>query len=329
MKSLFLNRLPVITQWVLMTAVLYSVTTDTFAQNKPIVAVSSFESSFEDYDTTNIQTAIETAIVQSGKYTLMERGRLDELLSEQGKSASGLIAGSGQVGGFEGIDYLIYGRVTNVGLSAKNMLLLQQCEASFAIDIRVVDIQSGEIRLTKNVSASDDVATAGAEENPCKGVTFASLSGLADSAARDIVEAMSQALFPVKLAKVSEDEVYLNYGEGFLGKGELLKVTSMGDGFVDPDTGEVLGAEETLIAIVQVESLRPKYSIASIILQNGDLNVGDVANRLDSSDSKKLQKAVVKCNKDTTKANKACDKGSKSCEKYRTTAEQSCASILE
>jgi len=307
----------------------YSLGMSAFAQNKPIVAVSSFESSFEDYDTTNIQTAIETAIVQSGKYTLMERGRLDELLSEQGKSASGLVAGSGEIGGFEGIDYLIYGRVTNVGLSAKNMLLLQQCEASFAIDIRVVDIQSGEIRLTKNVSASDDVATAGAEENPCKGVTFASLSGLADSAAREIVEAMSQALFPVKLARVSEDEVYLNYGEGFLGKGELLKVTSMGEGFLDPDTGEMLGAEETLIAIVQVESLRAKYSIASIILQNGDLNVGDVANRLDNADSKKLQKAVVKCNKDTTKAKKACDKSSKSCEKYREAAEQSCSSILE
>ena len=299
------------------------------AQNKPIVAVSSFESSFANYYTANIQTAIETAIVQSGKYTLMERGRLDELLSEQGKSASGLIQGSGQVGGFEGIDYLIYGRVTNVGLNAKNLLLLTQCEASFAIDIRVVDIQSGEIRLTKSVSASEDVATASAEENPCTGVTFASLSGLADTAARDIVEAMSQALFPVKLAKVSEDEVYLNYGEGFLQKDELLKVTAMGDGFVDPDTGEVLGAEETLIAVVQVESTRAKYSIASIILQNGDLTVGDVANRLDSSDSKKLKKAVVKCNQDSTKARKACDKGSKSCEKYSDAAEKSCAAILE
>ena len=58
----------------------------TYSQNKPIVAVSSIETSFTNYDTKNIQTAIETAIVQSGKYTLMERSRLDELLKEQGKS---------------------------------------------------------------------------------------------------------------------------------------------------------------------------------------------------------------------------------------------------
>ena len=259
----------------------------------------------------------------------MERGRLDELLSEQGKSASGLIAGSGAVGGFDGVDYLIYGRVTNVGLSAQNMLLLQQCQASFAIDIRVVDVQSGEIRLTKNVSETDTVATAGADENPCRGITFASLSGLADDAAREIVETISQVLFPVKLAKVSEDEVYLNYGEGFLEKGEMLKIASMGEGFLDPDTGEILGAEETLIAIVQVETLRAKYSVASIILQTDDLSVGDVANRLDKNDAKKLQKAVVKCNKDTTKAKKACDKGSKSCDKSKAKAELSCSSILE
>lgn len=300
-----------------------------YSQNKPIVAVSSIETSFTNYDTKNIQTAIETAIVQSGKYTLMERSRLDELLKEQGKSTGGLIQGGGDMGGFSGVDYLIYGRVTNVGLNAENLLLLTQCKASFAIDIRVTDMQTGEIRLTKNVNAEDDVATAGADENPCNGVTFSSLSSLADSAAREIVEAMSQALFPVKIARVTSDEVYLNYGEGFLNKDELLKVTSMGEGFVDPDTGEVLGAEETLVAIVQVESTRPKYSVASIILQNGELNIGDIANRLDKSDAKKLKKAVTKCNKDTTKARKACDKGSKNCDKYTRTAENSCAVILE
>ena len=152
---------------------------------------------------------------------------------------------------------------------------------------------------------------------------------MADSAAREIVEALSQALFPVKIARVSSDEIYLNYGEGFLNKDELLKITAMGDGFVDPDTGEVHGAEETLVAIVQVESTRPKYSVASIILQNGDLNVGDVANRLDKSDTKKLKKSITKCNQNTTKARKAYDKGSKSCDKYTRTAENSCESILE
>ena len=322
------TEFPKVVKSVLTVVFFYLLAFYAIAQNKPIVAVSAFESSFQNYDTSNIHTAIETAIVQSGKYTLMERRRLDELLAEQGKSASGLVTGSGEIGGFDGIDYLIYGRVTNVALSTRKNFL-QQCEASFAIDVRVVDVESGEIRLTKSVSQSDDVATSQNDQDPCIGVTFASLSGLADDVAREIVEAMSQALFPVKLAKVTDDQVYLNYGEGFLEKGELLKIASMGEGFLDPDTGEVLGAEETLIAIVQVEDLRAKYSIATIILQNDDLNVGDVANRLDSEDSKKLQKALAQCSKDSTRAAKACDRGNSSCDWYRTAAEVSCGALLD
>ena len=140
---------------------------------------------------------------------------------------------------------------------------------------------------------------------------------------------MSQALFPVKLARVTTEDVYLNYGEGFLNKNELLKVTAMGEGFLDPDTGEVLGAEETLVAIVQVDSTRPKYSVASILFQSGNLNVGDIARRLDEADSKKLKKSMSKCNKDNKKAEKACDKGKKTCEKYTEAAERSCSALLE
>ena len=46
---------------------LLSIAFPAYSQNKPIVAVSSIETSFTNYDTKNIQTAIETAIVQSGK----------------------------------------------------------------------------------------------------------------------------------------------------------------------------------------------------------------------------------------------------------------------
>jgi len=90
--------------------------------SKPIVAVGTFESSFNNYDTRNIQTAIETALSKTQKFSLMERGRLDQLLAEQGMGADGLVNGSGQMGGFDGVDYLIYGRVTQLGLEAKKSL---------------------------------------------------------------------------------------------------------------------------------------------------------------------------------------------------------------
>ena len=89
----------------------------TLAQgNKPVIGVGSIESSFSDYDERNIQTAIETALSKTGKFTLIERGRLDELLEEQNLSIQGLVdGGSTSLGGFGGVDYLYTAELHNLG----------------------------------------------------------------------------------------------------------------------------------------------------------------------------------------------------------------------
>ena len=314
------------TSQLLLSMILVACSTFVSAQgNKPIVAVASFESSFSNYDSRNIQTAIETALSKTQKFTLMERGRLDSLLAEQGLSANGLVAGSGEIGGFSGVDYLIYGRVTQLGLEAKNVLIMSACEAQLGLDVRVVDVKTGEIRLSENISADDQVNTAGAEENPCNGVGISAFDNLTATTARKLAEKLTQTLFPVKLAKVSSDEVYLNYGEGFLNSGEILKVVSLGEGFEDPDTGEIIGAEEELLAIVKVTKLRPKYSIASILMQAGDLNRGDIANRLSKKAQKKAQKVVKSCTSAIKRVTKSCKKDGKKCDKAREKKATSCA----
>ena len=283
--------------------------------NKPIVAVGTFESSFNDYDTRNIQTAIETALLKTQKFSIFERGRLDQLLKEQGMAAAGLVGGSGQIGGFEGVDYLIYGRVTQLGLESQNLLIMSACEAKLGIDIRVVDVKTGEIRLSETLQQDDQVNTADSNSDPCRGITISAFDNLTASTARELAEKLTQSLFPVKLAKVSDGEVYLNYGEGFLDNGEVLKVVSLGEGFEDPDTGEIIGAEEELRAVIKVTKLRPKFSIAQIVLQNGSLSVGDVANRLSKKAQKNADKMIKSCQKSMASMEKTCKKSGDKCDK--------------
>ena len=85
-------------------ATLFSLTNVVNAQsNKPIIGVGTFESSFTDYDSRNIQTAVETALSKTGKFTLIERGRLDQILAEQNLSIQGLVeGGASSFGGFGG-----------------------------------------------------------------------------------------------------------------------------------------------------------------------------------------------------------------------------------
>ncbi|MFW2421335.1 MAG: CsgG/HfaB family protein [Porticoccaceae bacterium] len=297
--------------------ILISIAFTAQAANKPIVAVGTFESSFNNYDTRNIQTAIETALSKTQKFSLMERGRLDQLLAEQGMSASGIVNGANQYGGFDGVDYLIYGRVTQLGLESKSLLIMNACEAQFGLDVRVVDVRTGEIRLSETLQDDDQVNTSDVESNPCYGIDIAAFDNLTAKSARNLAERLTQNLFPVKIAKVSSDEVYLNYGKGFLDKGELLKVVSLGDGFEDPDTGEIIGAEEELRAVVQVTSLRPKYSVAKIVLKDGPLNIGDVANRVSKKSQKSIDKVVKNCQKKIELLKKACRKEGSKCEKAR------------
>jgi curli biogenesis system outer membrane secretion channel CsgG len=283
--------------------------------NKPIVAVGTFESSFSNYDTRNIQTAIETALSKTQKFSLMERGRLDQLLAEQGMSAGGIVGGSGQIGGFDGVDYLIYGRVTQLGLEAKNLFIMSACEAQLGIDIRVVDVRTGEIRLSETLQQDDQVNTSDSESDPCRGVGISAYDNLTASTARLLAEKLTQSLFPVKLAKISTNEVYLNYGETFLNQGEILKVVSLGGGFEDPDTGEIIGAEEELRAVIRVTQLRPKYSIAEIMLQSGELSVGDVANRMSKESQQSASKIVKSCKSADSRMQRSCKKAGSKCDK--------------
>ena len=305
----------------------FAVANISYAQsNKPIIGVGTFESSFNDYDSRNIQTAIETALSKTGKFTLIERGRLDQLLAEQNLSIQGLVdGGASDFGGFGGVDYLLYGRVTQLGLESKNLLIMSACEAKFGLDVRVVDVATAEIRLSENITDDDQVNTSDSESNPCRGIGISAFDNLAAKVSRKIAATLTQTLFPVKIARVSGDEVYLNYGAGFLKDGELLKIVTLGEGFVDPDTGEVLGADEELIGVVEVTQTKAKFSVGKIRLQTSDLSVGDVANRLDKSDRKSLDRKLKSCNRAMSSEQRACRKEGSRCDKAITKREGACA----
>ena len=299
----------------------------TLAQgNKPVIGVGSIESSFSDYDERNIQTAIETALSKTGKFTLIERGRLDELLEEQNLSIQGLVdGGSTSLGGFGGVDYLLYGRITQLGLEAENRIILSECEAKFGLDIRVVDVASAEIRLSENLTMKDGVNTSDVESNPCRGIGISAFDNLTAKTARKIATSITQTLFPVKVARVSGKSVYFNYGEDFLKKGDVLKVVTLGEGFLDPDTGEVLGADEELIGVIKVSETKARFSIAKVLMQNASLSVGDVANKLAKAERKKLDKKISSCKKAQKSENKACKKEGSKCDKAVVKREKACS----
>ena len=259
----------------------------------------------------------------------MERTRLNSLLEERGLSIAGVTDGQADIGGFSGVDYLVYGSVSNITIERKNLFIAMNCDATMSMTIRVVDVSTGEIRLSENVNVEETVGTSAADGDPCRGISLANINILGEEATDAIANKLTMGIFPIKVARVSGSEVYLNYGEGTLSTGTILVLKEIGEGFLDPDTGEVLGAEETTSAIIVASDVRSNFTIATVVASNALINVGDVAyflpedrsiGRLVSACSDRQESVVSSCSSESD--------DSRNCTRARSRAQDSCGELL-
>ena len=240
---------------------------------------------------------LETAISQTNKFELMERSRMDDVLGEQALSAGGLTQGSGQIGGLGGIDYLIYGSITKLGTTSNAVAIGgiggggQKAEMS--VDIRVVDVTTGSIRISKTVEDSAKSGSAFAMEGLAVGGEEADpLGDVQRKTANKVASMIAIEIFPLKVINVSKGQAYVNYGPPAVKKGRFYKVVELGEGFMDPDTGEMLGQDELYIGAIEITDAKSKYSIGTIL--EGKVERGQIAFSMSEKAGKKLKLAAKK-----------------------------------
>ncbi len=298
----------------------------------PVIAVADVHSSFKAVDGSAVRLAIENTLARTGKFKLMERARLKTLLEERGLSVQGIADGTASLGGFSGVDYLVYGNVVDATFAIRRNFGSKSCLATAELSVRTVDVNTGEIRASESVDFTAEVAsvptilkTERTPQNPCSLVTPGMLERHCRDAGVEIAAKITTALFPMKIVRVNRGNLFLNYGSPALTSGDYLKVVKLGEGFVDPDTGETLGAEEEDLAFLAVKDVRSKYSIAEVALSlspNESVQVGDVAFKLDAVDAKALKKRL----KDRRKAEQ---KRLKNLRKQRERRERDCRKAQE
>ena len=71
-----------------------------------------------------------------------------------------------------------------------------------------------------------------------------------------------------------------------------LKVVELGEGFMDPDTGEMLGQDETYIGSIKITDVKSKFSIGTIL--DGDIQKGAIASKMDKKKGKSAEKKYKK-----------------------------------
>ena len=227
-------------------------------------------------DTRAFVDMITTALVKTNKFDVVERDRLGEIAQEQGIQTM-------NEGGFptgvsvEGVDYILLGAITEYGTKEQAAQFGKFGGASetarMAVDVRVIDAHTGSIGFAETISKEVRTGGAFAIEGVASGGESDSSAALGEVmrvTARGVTALVVSNIFPIKVVRVQDNgEVMLNYGEALLGEDDVLDVFSQGEAFIDPDTGEELGREETLVGKLRVTSVQSRFSKAAVIEGGG------------------------------------------------------------
>jgi curli biogenesis system outer membrane secretion channel CsgG len=228
-----------------------------------------------------LSTMIETAITETGKFHVIERDSLNKIMDEQTRGNSGLVTTNtpGKVGGFEGVDYLVYGTITTLGATTKadiganfmNSLLTQRgrygapmtsanCSNTYVtlgLDIKITDAHTGEVKYVNHLNETQKSATA------CGHVAQVDGAALFRTASEKIASGLVTSIYPIQVAAVQPDgQIVLNYGDGVVQVGEFVALFTKGTPIKDPSTGEVIANDETQLGYARIVSVSGRISRA-------------------------------------------------------------------
>ena len=214
-----------------------------------------------------------TQLVKSGKYTVIERSALDKIMQEQKLGMTGMVTqqSAAQVGKLLGVQVAIIGSVTEFGHSKggtggriKNVRIgVSKQSASVAIDVRFIDVNTGEILLAENIrkQKSKSGLSLGTPKFSFNNKNKFDQS-IVGKATRDAIESImklldKQSIAPVKfegtVIKVAGGQVYINRGaQAGVKNGDVFVIYAKGEELIDPDTGLSLGSEDTRIGKIKV-----------------------------------------------------------------------------
>lgn len=241
---------------------------------------------------------LTTALVQTNRFIVVERPKIKKILAEQDLAASGRAAKAeaAKIGKLMPAQIGVAGAVTEfsfekqktgIGFEYKHVAIgFTTGAAHVAINLRMFDTTTGQIlfsdRVERNASYTGIEAEYTNKSLAIGGEHFQKtpLGKATQEAINDAVIkiAMGMERVPWKgsIVLVQGDKITINCGQrdGIV-PGQRFIVYSKGEELTDPETGEILGAEEARAGEISVVEVKDRYSIAQTVEGKG-FKRGDV-----------------------------------------------------
>ena len=238
----------------------------------------------------NLSIMLESALFDSGRFVVVEREKLTDVIAEQDLQASGRAAkakNTAKTGAVRSARYIGTGAVTEVeesqsggdgAISWKGISLGGgKSEAQVTVIVKLIDTTTGEIVAKERIvgkagrTALRVGVSVGSVDTELGGFKKTPLGQAAqdciNQAAAFIAKKMEEFPFEGSVVKVSSPgKIIVNRGSEFgMEVGQELVLAEQGETLVDPDTGELLGEEEgAVIGKIKVTKVAEKISYADV-----------------------------------------------------------------
>ena len=260
------------------------------AQLKKTVAVSRFENSTDTAGQAAVGAAmadqLADALIQSGKFVVIERQTLEDVIAEQDIAASGraAVSGTAQTGKIIPAQILLKGTVSEfeaetqkggTGITVSGISLgSSKSQAHVAVIVRIIDSTSGQVLDSVRVEGEArakglklgidkggvDFGTESFKKTPLGKATQIAI----DKAVIEISERLGKIPFEGRIVKIEGDTIYTNIGSrNDVAEGSIFNVVVEGEALTDPVTGESLGAGRAPAGTIKVHSIEEKFSKAA------------------------------------------------------------------
>ncbi|MDH3614919.1 MAG: hypothetical protein OEQ90_00445 [Gammaproteobacteria bacterium] len=255
-----------------------------------------------------IEAIVIDSLSQTGRFRLVERTELSNVLAEQDLASSGRVAkpSGAKTGNVLGAEYLVQLVVTDYetntsgtdkgvgGLLASKIPLLGGVKAGkstgrVGLNIRLIDAETSEITFTKQIEAvinETNLSFGGAAFVGDVGLGGFMSEYSKTPVGQAVIAGINQAVFELikqvgskpaegSIVKADASQIYTNLGQDAVAVGDRLQVLKKGEELIDPETGISLGGSTTVIGEIEVSQVQEKFSIARPVSLNGTADRGD------------------------------------------------------
>ncbi|SMC95715.1 CsgG/HfaB family protein [Sporomusa malonica] len=255
-----------------------------WAGEKKRIGVVDFDNASQVSDRAmgrGISDILVNELVKNKSYQVIEREQLAQMMREKKLGIDGFSTGPSQYVKFEGLDYLVVGKIVEAGAQQVNLFgLATQTKVKVVLSVRMIDANSGNILWAEQAEGAVNLGSLNDNSGRtifAEGQSNSAFSEAARKAVTKVVDKINQ-VNPLEgfVVQCSGKKVYIDLGrEQGVQAGQSYTIFREGNVITHPVTGRILGAEKHDVATIKIISVENDMAIGEVQGSAFGLQAGD------------------------------------------------------